>query len=453
MPTVVNKVVKYSGGDYTTLAAAFAAIPSDLRAGTGTDEQWNILIDESAAGVYEWDFGYSGPTLSGISTDLTHYVRIAANTGKSFKDNANKLTNALTYNAANGIALKATNIGLVVAVPYTVFEGLQVYRTGTTVSAGEFALGVSGANSGGYIKNCIVKSNATNRVAVIVFTGTISNSLVISASDGVYVQAGSVISSTTVIKTGGAANSAVVSDYGPPTVKDLAAFGFSAILGGSDTSFNAASSNNATDLSSGPTNWGSGSLVSKTFTNQFQNIGSGTEDFRVKTGADLINAGVRDQTYTNDLDIVGSARSLTTPTIGAWEFASITYTYSRPSSDVTTQWTPSSGTLHYALIDEVTYNDADYIYATAAAQTDEVGLQAMSIPTAGTNVLVNYRVQGITGGGSVTVSLYCGATLVKTDTTRTADNTTPAYYTMTVTPGDYSVVTNWSDMRLRFVSA
>jgi len=133
---------------------------------------------------------------------------------------------------------------------------------------------------------------------------------------------------------------------------------------------------------------------------------------------------------------------------------SVTYTYARPSSDVTTQWTPSTPAApHYSMIDEVTYNDADYIYATAAAQTDEVGLQAMSIPTAGTNVLVNYRVQGITGGGSVTVSLYCGATLVKTDTTRTADNTTPAYYTMTVTPGDYSVVTNWSDMRLRFVSA
>ena len=132
----------------------------------------------------------------------------------------------------------------------------------------------------------------------------------------------------------------------------------------------------------------------------------------------------------------------------------ITYTYARPSSDVTTQWTPSSGTSHFALIDEVTYNDADYIYATAAAQTDEVGLQAMSIPTAGTDVLINYRVQGITGGGSVTVSLYSGATLVKTDTTRTANNTSPAYYTMTVTAAEWgAVAVNWSDMRLRFVSA
>jgi len=131
----------------------------------------------------------------------------------------------------------------------------------------------------------------------------------------------------------------------------------------------------------------------------------------------------------------------------------VTYTYSRPSSDVTTQWTPSTAGPHYALINETTYDDANYIYATAASQTDEVGLQAMSIPTAGTSVLVNYRVQGITGGGSVTVSLYSGATLVKTDTTRTANNTSPAYYTMTVTAAEWASVSNWSDMRLRFVSA
>jgi hypothetical protein len=135
--------------------------------------------------------------------------------------------------------------------------------------------------------------------------------------------------------------------------------------------------------------------------------------------------------------------------------SAITYTYSRPSSDVTTQWTPSTpGADHYTMINETTYNDANYIAATAAAQTDEVGLQAMTAPQAGSSVLVNYRVQGITGGGSVTVSLYSGATLVKTDTTRTANNTSPAYYTMTVTSAEWgAVAVNWSNMRLRFVSA
>lgn len=136
------------------------------------------------------------------------------------------------------------------------------------------------------------------------------------------------------------------------------------------------------------------------------------------------------------------------------EDAGVSYTYARPASDITTQWTPSTAGPHYSLINETTYNDANYIYATATAQTDEVGLQAMTAPQAGTDVLVNYRVQGITGGGSVTVSLYSGATLVKTDTTRTANNTSPAYYTMTVTSAEWgAVAVNWSNMRLRFVSA
>lgn len=50
--------------------------------------------------------------------------------------------------------------------------------------------------------------------------------------------------------------------------------------------------------------------------------------------------------------------------------------------------------------------------------------------------------------------VFSGATLVKTDTTRTADNTSPPYYTMTVTSAEWgAVAVNWSDMRLRFVSA
>jgi hypothetical protein len=190
-------------------------------------------------------------------------------------------------------------------------------------------------------------------------------------------------------------------------------------------------------------------LVSKTFSNQFQSITSGSEDFRVKAGADLINAGVRDQTYTNDLDIVGTTRSTTTPNIGAWEFLSVAYTYARPSSDITTQWTPSAGTDHYALIDESTANDSDYIYATAAGQTDEVKLASMSAPQAGTSLLINYRVQGIVGGASVTLSLVCNTTVIATDTARTANGD----YTLTVASGIWASVTDWTNMRLRFVSA
>lgn len=130
----------------------------------------------------------------------------------------------------------------------------------------------------------------------------------------------------------------------------------------------------------------------------------------------------------------------------------ITYTYSRPSSDITTQWTPSSGTDHYALIDETTANDSDYIYATGPGQVDEVKLASMTAPQSGTDLLINYRVQGIVGSASVTVSLRqgSGGTLIATDTAKSIDNT----YQLVVPAATWSsTVTDWTDLRLRFVSA
>ena len=449
MPTPVNKVVKYTGGDYPTLAAAFAAIPANL---VSADEQWNILIDESAAGVLEWDLGGYGPTLSGITTDQTRYIRIAANTGKSFKDNANKLTNPLTYNASNGVALKATNVVLTCTSNWLVIEGLQFHRTVSFAGTGENGVKISGANVS--VKNCIVKSNSTNiyPLYVIGTSNHVANTLVLTAGNGFGGESGTRLSNVTLVRTSGAGGNAVDAYYATPTVKNLAAFGFTSILGGDQTSFNVASSNNATDLASGPTNWGTGSLVSRAFANQFQSITGGSEDFRIKAGADLINAGTRDQTYTNDLDIVSTTRSTTTPTIGAWEYAAaVTYTYARPTSDITTQWTPSTGTDHFALIDETTANDSDYISATAAGQTDEVKLAAMTAPQAGTDLLINYRVQGIVGSATVTMSLRqgSGGTLIATDTAKNTNNT----YQLVVPAATWASVTDWTDLRLRFVSA
>lgn len=131
--------------------------------------------------------------------------------------------------------------------------------------------------------------------------------------------------------------------------------------------------------------------------------------------------------------------------------SSVIYSYSRPSSDITTQWLPSTpGAPHYSMINETAYNDSDYIYATAASQTDEVGLQPMAVPQTGTSLSVNYRLQGMPGNTSVTVSLYSGATLIKTDTVRTADST--PIYTMVVSAAEWASVTDWTNLRLRFVS-
>ena len=131
--------------------------------------------------------------------------------------------------------------------------------------------------------------------------------------------------------------------------------------------------------------------------------------------------------------------------------SAVTYTYARPTSDITTQWTPSAGIDHYALIDEPTASDADYISATAAGQTDEVKLAAMTAPQAGTDLLINYRVQGIVGSATVTMSLRQGSagTLIATDTAKNTNNT----YQLVVPAATWASVTDWTDMRLRFVSA
>jgi hypothetical protein len=139
----------------------------------------------------------------------------------------------------------------------------------------------------------------------------------------------------------------------------------------------------------------------------------------------------------------------TTPGVISFDNGVSAYTYARPSSDITTQWTPSTGTAHWSLIDETPADDADYLYATGPGQTDEVKLASMTAPVAGTDVLVKYRVVGVVDGGKVAVSLMAGSTVIKTDTTRGADGD----YDMTVAPADWARVTDWTDLGLRFVSS
>jgi hypothetical protein len=113
----------------------------------------------------------------------------------------------------------------------------------------------------------------------------------------------------TMVGTGGGYNGWVLrGNYTNPTAVNCAGFGANQ---GFATSVG---NNNASDGVT-PT---SASLPYKTYSAQFV---STTGDFKVKAGADLINAGVRDQANTNDLDIKGRARSITTPTIGCYEYA------------------------------------------------------------------------------------------------------------------------------------
>jgi hypothetical protein len=411
--------------------------------------------------VYKEGAGTNGEWTSTAAADLrktcdsTRYFWLTAASGQSFRDNASKLTTALRYNAANGVAISFTGgITLFILTPSVTgrleTDGLQFKgptATGTWL--------VNATLGTAKISNCIIENapvrGYTTLINVLAFQNkTESFWLSPDSVSGI-----SFINCTIVGNNANQAFSTRTFDANI-TVRNCAIFNVTAVAANNASISTANSTYNATNLAS--FGWtGTGNIVSKTYANQFENTGSGTEDFRVKAGADIARAGIRDQTFTNDLDIVGSARGTgavgtsTAPTVGAWEFPSITYTYARPTSDITTQWSTSSGTTHYTLIDETVADDNDYIVATAAGQTDEVKLASMTPPQVGTNLVINYKVTGVDGGATVTASLRqgSGGTLIKTDTAKNANNT----YQLTVAPGDWSLVTDWSDLRLRFVSA
>jgi hypothetical protein len=364
---------------------------------------------------------------------------LTAAPGASFSDNPNKLTNALAYNAANGVAVRMTGTEKV----FELANGITFRFTGLQIQ-GKTAQPLYAFNAGGLVtvENCIVYMPDANE-AVYLPQARYVNSLFYSAALVVTCTADSSFYASTLYTT--STTTPVINTVGAGAlIYDCAFFGGNAVS--SSTSFMTAS-NNATNQAS--VGFGTANQVGLTAASQFQSVTPGSEDFRVRTGAALINNGIRQQVYTSDLDIVGSARSTTTPTIGAWEFGAITYTYARPTSDITTQWTPSTGTDHFALIDETTANDADYIFATAGGQTDEVKLAAMTAPKSGTSVDVQYRVQGVSGGGKVTLSLVCNTTVIATDAIRSFDGD----YVLTVAPATWAAVTDWSNMRLRFVSS
>jgi hypothetical protein len=391
--------------------------------GGGTNNEWRISSTS---------FNFSS------TTDSTRYFVLTTASGQSFLDNANKLTNALNYAPANGVAINLldSTSRLTVSLSVTVY----ISNIQFTSSANTF-YSVNGALL--RVDFCIIKTSSS------VFNDA-----------GAFVSANCLIISPLPAYSGGSSNVrfynctmygnnyVVFPGASSTVIKNCAFFGYPNFT--VNTINTTDSTNNCTSLASlGFTN--STNLLSRSAANQFQSLTGGSEDFRIKAGAGVINAGIRDQTNTNDLDIVGSSRSTTTPTIGAWEFASINYTYARPSSDITTQWSTSSGTTHYTLIDETVADDNDYIVATAAGQTDEVKLASMTPPQVGTNLVINYKVTGVDGGATVTASLRqgSGGTLIKTDTAKSANGT----YALTVAPGDWAAVSDWSDLRLRFVSA
>lgn len=141
-------------------------------------------------------------------------------------------------------------------------------------------------------------------------------------------------------------------------------------------------------------------------------------------------------------------------------YVTITYAYARPDGDVSAgSWTDQTGSTAnlYAVIDETSADDADYVKSstlTSGSDTLEVSLSDINDPTTSTDHLVRYRYrrQGNSTAMTLTVSLRQGASQIAS---WTHTNVGTSYVTaeQTLSGAEADSITDYSDLRLRFVAS
>lgn len=323
---VVTQTIGSAGGrDFSTLQSWEDALPASLIT-NGNSYVGNVYNDS------EFTSASNILTISGEKTDATHTITLQAGPGQSFRDNANVQTNRLAYVAANGVAIRVTGsytTAVIVASDYVTFKGLQLKGDGVPT----YILGVGGATpSNLVVEDCIFHGAGranVNDIIVDIFGGSsniIRNSLVIVATSnsctGVGLGNGSYAVGVTVVRPFNfiASGKAFTSSYHTSIVRDCAIFGFTANATGTFDS----DGHNACESGAGTIPGSTGNLTSVAYsTSTFvqPSAASNLEDFRLVTGAALVNAGVTDTTnIPSSDDIAGTVRPQGSAwDIGCWE--------------------------------------------------------------------------------------------------------------------------------------
>lgn len=137
-----------------------------------------------------------------------------------------------------------------------------------------------------------------------------------------------------------------------------------------------------------------------------------------------------------------------TPLLQAAVLSSAVVQLIRPASDISSgAWSPSSGSDLFAMLDEVVASDADFI-TTTSASTAEVKLSTAGDPAVSTGHVIRYRAKGT---GTLTVRLIQGTTTIATHVP--SITTSFQNYTFTLSGAEADAITDYSDLRLRFISS
>jgi hypothetical protein len=118
--------------------------------------------------------------------------------------------------------------------------------------------------------------------------------------------------------------------------------------------------------------------------------------------------------------------------------------YARPTSDLSAGgWTPSTGSDLYAMLDEETASDTDYIETTTAS-TCEVALNAVTDPATSSGQVITIRAQSANGNDLV-ATLKQGATTIATRTF-TSLGASWADYTITLSGAECDAITDYANL-------
>ena len=309
MATTVVKTIG-TGGDYSTLQAWEDACPANL---VSADQIWQGQCKNQ-------EFVVSGTvlTISGTTVDATHYVELTTEAGASFVDHADKATNAMRYNPANGAALRGSGAwvsAFAINQQYTRISKLQFSNSFNGSGSGTTIFAESGLT---WFDRCIVEGHGRGIIGVFDLYGAgsvVSNCVLIQKNN---------LNTATIAQIAGGASAYNVTLAALGTTADIGikvlygATLTNVYVGNATTTFTSANTatNCYTSQSSPPSGWTNAPFSTATF----ENVTSGTHDLRLKAGSALINAGADSATYS-PTDIIGTARSSGSYDVGAWEYS------------------------------------------------------------------------------------------------------------------------------------
>lgn len=293
-----------TGGDFATIALWEADIPATL-----TERREGLLKNQ----VFTEAVDFSGHT-----TTASFDIILRTDAGASFKDNLDPDTDALFYNTALGAAVQQGadyfNTILYGSTNHVTLSGIQVAKT--VNNAGRVVSGVGSSTRAWQIEDCILEDEGSGSVLLGGDDSSMVNTLLITDGDGLILSGGSPFFVNCGFKCTGTGDVVRSREYVTETFRNCYAFSFTAWFG---VAANIDCPNCATDAASinNGTGDSTGEQVGLTASDQFVNAAN---DFRLKVLSDLIGAASRQQAFTNDLDIIGQPRSITTPDVGPWEF-------------------------------------------------------------------------------------------------------------------------------------